>query len=253
MRQILALLNLLIISAAGLCQAANQLPAPTGRWEGVVEIPGSEMRFVVDLEQKDQQWVGSLVALDFGLKGVPLVGIAVKERDIEFGLKGSLGDPTFKAHLESDGTLKGEYMQGGNKAPFVLKRVAKAQVDPPEVSTPVSKDLRGEWKGDFQFLTKKVNVILKLPSSGTATTPNGELVFVEYGNASFPIGLWQEEGNKIYFTADNGGMTYEGEVHKNPSEIAGSFRKGSFEVPLTLRPVVTDTSTGIAVAAPNSK
>ena len=253
MRRVFILFYLLIISAAGLCQAAEQLPSLTGRWEGAVEIPGSEMRVVVDLEQKDQQWAGSLIAPDFGLKGVPLEAIAIKGRDIEFGLKRSLGDPTFKARLESDGTLKGEYVQGGNKAPFLLKRVAEAQVDLPELSTPVSKNLQGEWKGDFQFITKTVNVILKLPSGGTATTPNGELVFVEYGNASFPIGLWQEEGNKIYFTADSGGMTYEGEVHKNPSEIAGSFRKGSFEVPLTLRPVVTDTSTGIAVAAPNSK
>jgi hypothetical protein len=193
------------------------------------------MHIVIDLAQLEKGWVGSAIVPEFGVKGAPLVGLKVKDKDVEFGLKRALGAPTFKGHVEADGILKGEYEQGGNKTTFMLKRVSEAQVDLPEPSTPVSENLLGEWRGAFQLQTYKINVILKL-ANGTPGTPGGEMVIVEYGNQSYPISVWREEGNKIYLALESAGLTYEGEFQKDVSEIAGVLRQSYLpEMPLTLQ------------------
>ena len=230
---------LLVVNVAMLCQASENQPALSGEWEGAVQIPGYELVLVIDLAQKDQGWVGSLTAPQFGKKGAPLSGIAVKENDVAFELKGAA---KFTAHL-ADGVLKGEYEQGGNHAPFLLKRVGEAHVDFPEPSTPISKDIQGEWKGAFQFLKLTVNVVLTLPNGGTPTAPAGELLVIDWGNAKIPITLWKQDGDSVFARFGDGGMSYEAAFHKDASEIAGNLHISFLELPLTLHPNTANTST----------
>ena len=239
MHQRITVLCLFVVSCALLSRAAEQRPPLSGQWEGSVQIPGYELHVVIDLAQKDQEWVGSLTAQQFGVKGAPLSGLVVKENDVEFGSRGGV---TFKAHLETDGVLKGDYTQGGNSAPFLLKRVGEAHVDFPELSTPISKDIQGEWKGAFQFLKLKINVILKLPDGGTPKAPAGEMVVIDWGNAKMPITLWKQEGNSIFALLGDGGWSYEGEFHKDSAEITGNLRMSFLELPLSLHPGTTEPS-----------
>lgn len=248
---------LIALLALGYPAQAQSQPHPSlaGRWEGTVQIPGSPMRLVVDLATQDNQWVGSLIAPDFGVKGAPLIALAVNDTTVSFALKPAFGAPAFKARLDSDGTLKGEYTQGGNNAPFLLKRVGEPQVDLPEQSTLVSKNLQGEWRGVLQPQGVKINVILKLPNPGTPTAPSGQLVFVEYGNATFPFDLWKEDGNKILFTMEVQGtrMRYEGTFHGNPREISGTFYLGADELSLTLHPATPSADAQKSPAPSTSK
>ncbi len=241
---------LLVVNGATLCTAAEQRPGLCGQWEGAVQIPGYELRLVIDLAQKDQEWVGSLTAPQFDKKGAPLSGIAVKADDVAFELKGIA---KFTAHL-ADGVLKGDYEQGGNHAPFLLKRVGEARVDFPEPSTPISKDIQGEWKGAFHFLELTINVILKLPNGGTPTAPAGELLVIDWGNAKIPITLWKQDGDSIFTVFGDGGMRYEGAFHKDTKEIAGNLHISFLELPLTLYPSAANTSMPATPAAhPDSK
>jgi hypothetical protein len=232
----LFLVPLIALLALGYPAQAQPQPSLAGRWEGTVQIPGSPMRLVVDLAQQDQRWVGSLIAPDFGVKGVPLMALTVKDAAVSFGLKRALGAPTFKAQLESDGALKGEYVQGGNKAPFLLKRVAPPQVDFPELSTLVSKNLLGDWRGVVQVQETKLTVILKLPNPGTPAAPSGQLVLVEYGNTTFSLDLWKEDGNKILFLIEPEALRFEGVFRNNPPEITGTIFQNSSGTPLTFHP-----------------
>lgn len=199
---------------------------------------------MIDLEQKDQAWVGSLTAPQFDLKGAPLCQIAVKENDVTFEMKGVA---TFKAHLEADGALKGEYKQGGNSAPFLLKRVGEAHVDLPELSSPISKTIQGEWKGDLQVPGSTISVILKLPDGGTPTAPRGELVITAPGNATFPITLWKQAGSYFFAAFGESGISYDAQFRDKTAELTGTIRNGFAEVPLTLHRSTTET---LAPAAP---
>ena len=240
-----------IVSSAIFCGAAESKPVLSGRWEGAAQIPGYELRLVIDLAQKDQGWVGSLTAPQFNLKGAPLGQITIKENDVSFEMKGVA---TFKAHLEADGMLKGEYKQGGNSAPLLLRRAGDAQVDLPELSTPVCKAIQGEWKGDLQVSGSTINVILKLPDGGTPAAPRGELVITTQGNATYPITQWKQAGS--YFVAAFGeiGITYDAQFHENSAEITGTIRNGFAEVPLTLHRSTTSTlAPGASVTHSESK
>jgi hypothetical protein len=238
---------LMLSSAPSFKAAAQQRPALSGEWEGAVQIPGYELRVVIDLVQKDQEWVGSLTAPQFGVKGGALSAIAVKENDVEFKFKGAA---TFKGHLEKNGELKGEYKQGGNSAPFVLNRVSAAHVDFPEFSTAISKDIQGDWKGVVQLPNSTINLILRLPIGGTATTPGGQLVVVDSGNA-ITMTLWKQEGSRIFALFDSG-ISYDGEFDKDTAEITGSIRTGPVEVPLSLHRSATNSPASPA-AQPEKK
>jgi hypothetical protein len=250
MRHRFAVSFLLAITSALVAGAAEKQPPLAGQWEGAVQIPGYELRVVIDLAPQDQQWVGSLTAPQFGVKGTPLTGIAVKQNDVEFGTRWGAA---FKAHLESDGTLKGEFKQGGNSAPLLLKRVGEAHVDFPELSTPMSKEIQGEWKGTIELPSTKINVVLKLPNGGTPSAPAGELL-IDAGNQKIPITLWKQEGAHVFAAFGEGGLSYDGEFHKEAAEIVGSIRSGSVELPVTLHRGTTDSSTpATANAHPETK
>jgi hypothetical protein len=240
---------LVLVCSPILCKAADRQPLFSGQWEGDVQIPGSEVRLVIDLAPANpnsasqgpdaQAWIGSLTAPQFGLKGAPLVAVTVKQNEIEFALKGGA---TFKAHLDADGTLRGQYTQGGNSAPFQFKRVGDPHVELPEPSTPISKDLQGDWRGSFQFQNSTYNVTFELPDGGTANAPAGELVVKEWANAKVPIVLWKQDGNRIFVMFGDGQLSYDGVFHRDSSEIAGSFRNHFLEFPMTLHRETTGKS-----------
>ncbi|HEY8835272.1 MAG TPA: hypothetical protein VIM09_06770, partial [Chthoniobacterales bacterium] len=145
----------ILFASVALCQAADK---GTGRWEGVAQIPGHELKLVVDLSDEDGKgWVGSIIVPGFGVKGAPLVDLHVRGGDLAFAIKGALGNPRagraeLKAHLTPDGHLAGDFTQGGNSAPFVLEKTGPPQVDLPPRNTAVSKELEGEWKGDYEMM-----------------------------------------------------------------------------------------------------
>lgn len=146
------LLATIFFASVALCQAAE---SAAGRWEG--QIPGGGLQLIVDLsEESEKGWIGSIIVPGLGVKGAPLADISVKDSELAFAIKGALGgervgQAKFKAHLTADGHLVGDFTQGGNTAPFVLKRTGPPQVELPPRSTAVSKELEGEWKGEYEL------------------------------------------------------------------------------------------------------
>src|SRR5205085_7186340 len=145
----------IFVASAALCQAAG---SAAGRWEGVAQIPGRELRLIVDLSQTDgREWIGSIIIPGFGVKGAQLVDRKAAGGDMVFAIKGALGNERtglaeLQAHLTPDGHLAGDFRQGGNVAPFVLEKTGESQVDLPARNTAVAKELEGEWKGDYEML-----------------------------------------------------------------------------------------------------
>src|SRR5215470_9330601 len=83
-------ITVLLCFAALTCQAA---PAPEGRWEGVIRIPGNDQPVIVDLAPASPSgWMGSIILMGLGIKGAPLSNIAVTESDVSFEMGSTLGD-----------------------------------------------------------------------------------------------------------------------------------------------------------------
>jgi hypothetical protein len=150
----LRLLATIFFASAALSHAAENA---AGRWEGSAQIPGLDLKLVVDLsEDTAKGWIGSIIVPGFGVKGAQLVDLHVTSSEVACAIKGALGNERagkaeLKAHFTQDGHLAGDYTQGGNSAPFVLEKTGPAQVDLPPRSTAVSKELEGEWKGQYEM------------------------------------------------------------------------------------------------------
>jgi hypothetical protein len=213
---------------------AAELPA--ARWEGAVQIPGREIRLVIDLAQDSRgHWIGSVIVPGFDVKGTRLSELAVKDGGVSFAIKGALGDPKFEGHLASNGTLTGEFKQAGNTAPFTLQNVGPAQVEPMPASTAVRKELEGEWKGEMNYAGTQFRVSIKLANQadGKAT---GQLVMIGKRESSLPIDLVTQEGEMLTLEMYERGMTYAGRFLKDQNEIDGALRQGGVEIPLILHP-----------------
>ena len=231
------LLAAIFFASAGLCQAAE---SAAGRWEGSAQIPGGELKIIVDLsEETGKGWIGSIIVPGFGVKGAPLAEIAIKDSEFAFTIKGALGgervgQAKFKAHLTANGHLAGDFMQGGNTAPFVLEKNGPPQVELPPRSTAVSKELEGEWKGEYELNGYARHVTMKFANRG-ADGAAVEFVIVGKKTNNVLVSLVTQEGDFLSMKSDEFGITYEGRFRKEAAEIKGTFTQGPFELPLVMR------------------
>jgi hypothetical protein len=224
---------LFVFASALICSADDKA---TGRWEGAVQIPGRELQVVVDLAKAgDNQWQGSIIIPGLNLPGTQLVDIAVQDSDASFGIKTGRGlDAAFKGHFNADGTFSGDFVQAGNRAAFSLKKTGAPQVEAPLRSTPVTKEIEGEWKGEYQIFGAPRHVTLKL-TNGAENGATAEFVVVGRKVNNLPVDLVTQEGDLVTIESNQTGIGYEGRFNKETNEIKGTFMQGPIELPLVLR------------------
>jgi hypothetical protein len=227
------LIFLFVFASAIICRAEDKA---SGRWEGAVQIPGRELQVVVDLAKAGGgPWQGSIIIPGLNLPGGQLVDIAVQDSDASFGIKTGRGlDATFKGHFSADGTFSGDFMQAGNRAAFSLKKIGAPQVEAPVRSTPVTEEIEGEWKGEYQIFGTPRYVTLKL-TNGAENSATAELVVVGRKVNNLPVDLVTQEGDLITIESHQTGIAYEGRFNKAANEIKGTFMQGPVELPLVLR------------------
>jgi hypothetical protein len=226
------LIFLFIFASALISRAEDKA---SGRWEGLVQIPGRELKVVVDLAKtEDSQWQGSLIVPGLNLPATQLVDIAVQDPDASFGMKTGQGlNATFKGHFNADGTFSGDFRQGGNRAPFALKKTGAPQVVTLLRSTPVTKDIAGEWKGEYQIFGSPRHVTLRL-ANGAKNSATAEFIVVGKKVNNLPVDVVRQEGDLVNIESNQTGIGYEGRVNKDANEIKGTFIQGPIELPLVL-------------------
>lgn len=125
MRAVSGLSIFIAVATAASCLASSSGNI-SGRWEGTV---------VVDLAPGDPgSWTGSATVPGFNVKGTTLANLAVSSSQMEFTIKGVLGDPRLKAQIDGD-ALRGDLTLAGNTPSFTLRKIGAAQVDLPPKST----------------------------------------------------------------------------------------------------------------------
>jgi hypothetical protein len=233
----LRLFAAILLAGAGFGHAAE---SAAGRWEGVAHIPGQELPLVVDLsDEGGKGWVGSIIIPGFGVKGAELVDLHVRGGDMDFAIKGALGNPRvgraeIKAHLTADNHLAGDFKQGGNSAPFVLSKTGPPQVDLPPRNTAVAKEVEGEWKGDYEMLGYARHATMKFSNRGAE---GAALEFTIVGKKvnNVPVTLVTQDDDFVTIKSEEFGITFEGRFNAAAGEIKGTLSQGSLEAPLILR------------------
>ena len=213
---------------------------PAGRWEGSIQLPMRTYDFVLDLAKHDaQDWIGSVIIPGLGVKGAPLEYIRIEGSNVSFALSHALSSPRvaspkFEARLDASRQLSGNFLQAGNRAPFVLAKTGPAQVELPRQSTPLGEDWTGEWTGEYEMNGYPRHVTLTLIGHGNAPA-TAELVVVGKRTTNAPIDLVAEEDNFLTVRSREIGIIYEGRLKKEANEIRGTWTLGPFELPLVLK------------------
>jgi hypothetical protein len=233
----LRLFAAILLASAALGHAAE---SAAGRWEGVAQIPGQELRLIVDLaDEGGKRWAGSIIIPGFGVKGAPLVDLHVSGGDVDFAIKGALGNERvghaeMKAHLTADNHLAGDFKQGGNSAAFVLSKTGPAEVELPPRNTAVAKELEGEWEGDYEMMGYARHATMKFSNRGAE---GAALEFTVVGKKvnNVPVSLVTQDDDFVTVKSDEFGITFEGRFDAAAGEIKGTLSQGSLEAPLILR------------------
>ena len=231
------LFALIFFASALLCRGAE---SAAGRWEGPVQIPGRELKLIVDLaEESGKGWIGSIIIPGLAVKGAPLIDRKAGGSNLVFEIKGALGSEKvgpaqIQAHLTPDNRLEGNFKQGGNSAPFRLEKIGPPQVELPPRNTPVSRELEGEWKGEYEMMGYPRQVTMKFSNRGAE---GATLEFTVVGKRvnNVPVSLITQEGDFLTVTSAEFGRTFEGRFKKEAGEIRGTIVQGSLESPLSLR------------------
>jgi hypothetical protein len=220
------LIMILIIAASLPCLAEDVI---SGRWEGIAQIPDDELTVIVDLAQENGVWVGSIIIPGLGLKGVPLTEIKVQPPDVNFAVKGALGIQ-MKLRFDANNKLAGNFEQAGNRAPVTLQKTGPPQVEYPPRSTPVAKELEGEWKGDYEMLGYTRHVSIKFANRPDGAT--ADFVIVGRKHNVLPVDLITQEGEMVTVDSHEMGFSFEGRL-KN-GKLIGAVRQAAMETPLVL-------------------
>jgi hypothetical protein len=226
---VLVRLIVILVAAAALPCGAQDLIS--GRWEGTARIADDELTVVVDLAHDNGAWVGSIIIPGLGVKGTPLTDIKVESPDIKFAVKGPLGiQMNLRLLPPPENKLAGNFEQAGNRAPVTLQKTGPPQVEYPPRSTPVAKELEGEWKGDYEMLGYTRHVSIKFANHPDGAT--ADFVIVGRKHNVLPVDLVTQEGDLVTVDSHEMGFSFEGRLRDG--KLTGAIRQTAIETPLVL-------------------
>ena len=104
----------------------------------------------------------------------------------------------------------------------------------PSQSSSTQKNLDGIWVGAIEVSGIKLRIVLKIAqASGGALT--AKLDVPDQGASDLPIDSVSAEEDSFRFEAKNLGLSYEGKLNKEGSEISGQLKQGPAVYPLTFK------------------
>jgi hypothetical protein len=221
------LIMILIVAAALPCRAEDAI---SGRWEGTARVPDDELTIIVDLAQENGAWVGSIIIPGLEVKGAPLTDIKVQSPDVKFAVKGLLGIQLNLRLLAAEKKLAGDFEQAGNRALATLQKTGPPQVENPPRSTPVAKELEGEWKGDYEMLGYTRHVSIKFANHPDGAT--ADFVIVGRKHNVLSVDLVTQEGDFVTVDSHEMGFGFEGRLRDG--KLTGAIRQATTEIPLVL-------------------
>jgi CubicO group peptidase (beta-lactamase class C family) len=168
-----ALLGLIALFCLPSPLAAEEDHDISGKWNGAIKIPGTELGVIIEFTQSDSGWVGTIDIPMQSAKGLALSGISVEANDVSFKIDGVPGDPSFSGTIADDTkAISGDFSQAGQVFPFELSRVDAA------TEAAAAGELQEKLRRirDFVDSTK---VYWKVPGASLAIVKDGEVIFAD--------------------------------------------------------------------------
>ena len=104
-------------------------------------------------------------------------------------------------------------------------------METPPQSTPISKELEGEWKGEYEMYGYPRHVTVKLVNRD-AEGAAAKFVIVGRKTNNLAVDLVTQEGDLVTIDSHEIGISFEGRLRNG--KLAGAIRQGAIETPLVL-------------------
>ena len=212
--------------------AFAQAPAdPTGRWEGIVQLPNQTLTIEVNLAKNAKgEWDGTFGEPQQGLKALPLASVSVENRAVKFLVKAGDQGSLFSGTLAADGkSLAGDIAIAGMTIPFELSRTGEAKIAAAPKSPAIPKDLEGTWNG---AVGGKLRLIVKMANHADGTA-SGTIVSPDGSNKEIPMAI-ALKGSRVLLDIDAVGAMFVGDLNAATGELTGTWSQATTSAPLTL-------------------
>jgi hypothetical protein len=204
-----------------------------GHWTGT--ITGPEIAVEVDLAQKGADaWYGTISIPSQGTKGIPLSEVSVTGTAVNFAIPGAPGNARYAGTLSPDRkVITGDFMQGGATLVLTLTRQGEPKFEVAQKSTPITKELEGNWEGSLDVKGKILRLVLKLANGADGAT--GVLVSLDQNGAEIPVATITQQGSRLKLLVTMISGTFDGEL--KAGELAGTWTQGPLTLPLVFNRV----------------
>ncbi len=215
-----------LVLAAALAAAM----APAGHWEGAVDTPQGHIVFQIDLAQANGALIGSITIPSQHLTALPLTTISVDGATVVFGAR---ADQLMEATVADDGrSMAGTFSIAMRSFPFALTRTGDARLTPPPASPRVPAALEGTWRGTLGDTGGALRLVLTVHNDADGVA-RAEMVSLDEGGLRMPLAIVHTD-SRVAFEAPAVGGSFAGRLTSS-GELAGTYRQGGAELPLTFR------------------
>ena len=141
----------------------------TGQWNGILKVPGAQLRLVFNIEKTANGISATMDSPDQGAKGIPVSSSSFENSVLKIGI--SPAQIEYEGTLGKDNIIIGNFKQAGQSFPLNLskeKAEKEIPIRPQEPKKPYSYHSE-----DIIFENKKAGITL----AGTLTLPKQDGVF----------------------------------------------------------------------------
>lgn len=141
----------------------------TGQWNGVLKVPGAQLRLVFNIEKTANGISATMDSPDQGAKGIPVSNSSFENSVLKMAI--SQAQIEYEGTLGKDNIIVGNFKQAGQSFPLNLskeKAEKEIPIRPQEPKKPYSY-----YSEDIIFENKKAGITL----AGTLTLPKQDGVF----------------------------------------------------------------------------
>lgn len=100
-----------------ICSQAQEFSGP---WNGVLKVPGGQLRIVFNIEKNASGYTSTLDSPDQGAKGIPTTSTTVEDKRLQIKISNLKAEYT--GVLNDSDSIKGTFVQAGFEIPLTLQR-----------------------------------------------------------------------------------------------------------------------------------
>jgi hypothetical protein len=217
-----------------LAAASAAQTGPAGHWEGTLKVNDREIGLALDLAKNDKgEWIASFGLPAQTITGMPITGLEVAGDTVKFTVRPIPQQPSFDLKF-ADGKLAGSISAQQGSLPLEFKRTGEAKVERPPVSPAVSKELEGDWTGTLTIPNGELTLMVHFKNLPDKTV-EATLDSPKQGAQGLALNDVKQTGTKVEFAFKAAGGSFQGNMNKEGTEIAGEWSQGGNSLPLKLK------------------